>query len=415
MRNEREAAPSAELLIAKSLIELVESSGFSHSYSEASDSFTIHYKAGLLPTTFGKSASISKAAGDIGSNAPDFQPTKDEMEKILSFANRKNYRPEDFKVYQTISAGSAVDRHFEHFGTKALKSMARMSPGSPVMKDHNYYNSDGVIGKIFDAQIKKIDGQTVLVHKIYVFNSPENKSVIDGFENGTNDKLSVGVSVRRKDYICDQCDRPVFKSYAESKNWDDMWCGHYAGMELDDGSIATATIADVSDYRELSRVTVPAQPIAQVKAATAAGFEKAMRAEFNNKTRLAAVKAEGEDAMDEKKIIELFKGLEEKLDSKLDLQNRILKEQNDLLKQELSEKAKTDSKAVSLQRTKEALFEKQIAENKEFINVLAEAHKHLVSQIRTPKSVEVDAKDGNVFFKNFADGFRVGIPKPPQM
>jgi hypothetical protein len=148
-------------------------------------------------------------------------------------------------------------------GKKALQKMVDQAYDTPMLMDHNYYSSNGVFGKIFEGKVfRSSDGTQRVVHKFFMMNSPENKSIIEGFESGINNKLSVGVRMRRKDYLCDICDKPMFMM---DENQRYQWCGHMVGMELKDGRTVTATISDLIELLELSRVTVPAYKAAAVK------------------------------------------------------------------------------------------------------------------------------------------------------
>jgi hypothetical protein len=232
-----------------------------HQYDSVTDMITMKMGASVTRGTYGDVLEMSKGMKDFDKQNTDFRPNEEELGQIHSMA-KKQYPKEQLKVYYTKSADSDVDRQSEHFSKAALKDMAKFSPGQPVMKDHNYHSSDGVFGKIFDAKVIKDDNdQPYLAQKFYVLDTPENKSVIDGIESGINDKLSVGVAMKREDYLCDLCNKSMFGKKGDYADW----CGHMPGQAAKDGKTATATINRVSDYRELSRVTVPAQRKAAVK------------------------------------------------------------------------------------------------------------------------------------------------------
>lgn len=237
---------------------IIKECGFPHAYHAASDTFELHYGAQFRSPHDQNSAELlglTKAAfGSKVGNGPNFLPTDEEMEKILSLAGSV-YPKEAFKVYYATAADQNVDRHFEHFHTKALESMAVLSYDQPFMMDHNHYRSEGVVGKIFDAKVTSSKGQGKrLVLKTYMLNKPLFEPIMDGIESGINNKVSVGVRLRRKDYTCDVCKKPMFVN----KNGGYDFCGHLPGMDLDSGPV-TATIQDIIDFLEFSRVTAPAQ------------------------------------------------------------------------------------------------------------------------------------------------------------
>lgn len=260
---DKDDAPVEGLIIdnAKDFETTLSKAGFPHQYDSTSDMFTVHFGARIVGGAKLPELGVSKSAfGTKAGNAPDFHPTDEELGKINQLTN-KPYTKEALKVYYTYSSDGAVDSHFEQFGLRAHESMAKMSYDQPVLKDHDYSRSDGVFGKIFDAKVvRSKDGSRRLVQKIYILNSVENKEVIDGIESGVNNKLSIGVRLRRKDYKCNVCKKPMF-SNKETFGF----CGHMPGMELEDGTICTATIEDIVRFLELSRVTVPAVSNAGIK------------------------------------------------------------------------------------------------------------------------------------------------------
>lgn len=253
---------------ASSIGSLLKQAGFPHKFDADTDTFTIHYGCTVVGAEYMPSDAglrVKDIFGQKAGNAPEFRPTEDELKIINggSYAN-KPYQAHDLKVFYTYAADTKVDRHFEHFDKAALKDMADMAPGSPMLMDHNYYNSDGVFGKIFDAKVVQGKSASRLVTKFYMMDKPKFADIIDGFESGINNKLSVGIRMDRKNYICDICKEPMVQKTGDGM-YDYKWCGHMPGMEGKDGSPVTMTIKRVKDFLEKSRVTVPAQPAAAVK------------------------------------------------------------------------------------------------------------------------------------------------------
>lgn len=250
----------------KSIFEKAKS--FSHlKYDDQHDTITVMRDFDVCRGTFGDIKSMSatsvKSEKSSEEGGDDFRPTDKELELINSFT-KKSFPKEALKVYYTKSADMNLDAHYEHFSKKGLKDMADLSPGKPVIKDHATYNSDGAFGKIFDAKVAKDDGDGhYLMQKFFLLDDADNASIIKGIESGINDKLSVGITLNRAEYLCDVCNKAMF---GKSGSWGD-WCGHYPGYKVgdgDDAKIATATINRVANFRELSRVTSPAQGKAQI-------------------------------------------------------------------------------------------------------------------------------------------------------
>lgn len=412
--SDKPSKPDGKVPVTKGVFgefkDAITKSGFPHAYDEVTDTFMVHYGmkvSGAMKSAVGDDLEIVKAAfGTRAGNAPDFHPTDEEKQKIDSMTG-KEYPREMLKVYYTYSADSQLDRHFEVFGAKALDNMALMSIDQPVMKDHNYQNSDGVFGKIFDAKvIRGKDGGRRLIQKIYVLNTPENKSVIDGIESGINNKLSVGVRMIRKEYLCNICNKPMF---VDKSGTGFGFCGHLPGMELGDGRVASATIGDIQDMMELSRVTVPAQRNAGIKGYDAAlavskltkSFEvsKSLAAALNNHMPDIAKISEdnqgeslvsvGENSATDA-IAKIVAGFETSMKSVSSSFELVLKTQNELSSQiesSLSDLVKLTAQTVENTKSqgedlkaRELLLQKQVAETREFLVIIANAHKDLAAK-----------------------------------
>jgi hypothetical protein len=264
-----DATPSGEEAKAafKSFEDVLAKSGFKHKLNAEKGYFEMHYDAKIGSASIPDFDTIVKAAG-FQKSGTDFTPTDSEFQKILALTPRKNFTKDDFKVYPTVSAGTAVDSHSEHFSVKALGNMSKTGNGNPFLKDH-VYKADNVIGNIIDGQVATIDGEKYLVQKVAVRNTPENKALMDGLES-FNNKLSVGVRIKYKDYICDICDKAMYTDPAEVNNdWSKVWCGHQAGSTAKVNGVTktvTATINDASQH-ELSQVALGAQACAAIKTA----------------------------------------------------------------------------------------------------------------------------------------------------
>jgi hypothetical protein len=236
-------------------------------FDEATETFKMSYSmrvcgaSAVQPGATEESAFelIKAAFGSKAGSGPDFEPTEEEYQKILTFTG-KSYPKEAFKVYYVTAATNEVDRHSEHFTTKALESMARLAIDQPFIKDHNRYNSDGVVGKIFDAKVanaRESTGKRLLL-KVYMHKTPEKQSLFDGIESGENNKVSISARFRLKDFVCDVCSKAVYDFRRSDP------CVHYPGQEIENG-FATARYNDIFDFMECSRVTTPAQKPAAIK------------------------------------------------------------------------------------------------------------------------------------------------------
>lgn len=190
----------------------------------------------------------------------DYYPNEAQLAQINSFT-KKTLKKEDVLVFELQSADMAIDRGYEHFSSKAISSMAAMSPNKPVLMDHEW-EAKATVGKIFDA--KNQGGR--LVQLAYFPITESNKAVTENILNGLYDKLSVGFAINLEDYQCDSCKKSMFSAA----------CNHFPGEKQKDGSPVTATIKDVSDYYEVSLVAIPMQPGAHVRSVEKGQMIKAL-------------------------------------------------------------------------------------------------------------------------------------------
>lgn len=264
-----EVSKSSDFVFADYLTEHFKSSEskFKHSYvpgiDPANDEFEYKREIGCLPLNdeIRKQYALPNLPGI---QRKDFSPTKGELTKINEMTGRP-YEKEELKVYPVVFWDAEYDSHLERFSLKATKEGKRLAIGAPGIKDHDVWKSDGVFGRVFDAEVIQQDGGHYLIGKIFMLNTPENKAIIDGFESSINCEISVGVRGKRDEYICDVCDRAMYKFSADPK---DIWCGHYTGQRLPGNKVVTATINGVSFFKEWSRVVRGAQRAARVRTKT---------------------------------------------------------------------------------------------------------------------------------------------------
>lgn len=198
----------------------------------------------------------SSANLTIIKKAQDYKASDDDLLKInkLSLVPLK---AEDVYVFELQSADDQVDRAYEHFSPKALKSMAALAVKNkiPFITEGDYdhqHRQKNVYGVVFDAQVKA--GK--LLYKTYIPNISRNKDVLDAILTGLYSKLSVGFRMNPyKDFICDSCNKSL---YSES-------CPHYPGGLDEKGNLVTVTIKDVIDNLEISGVAVPCQQEAHIR------------------------------------------------------------------------------------------------------------------------------------------------------
>lgn len=172
-----------------------------------------------------------------------------DMEKI----NAQALRPlteEDVFAFKIAACDTLVDRDFEHFTERALREMAPLYVGRPVLFDH-VWSASKQTARIYDAAVEKIDGGHRLVLWAYMLRTDATSQMIDAILGGILREVSVGCAVRKQ--TCDICGKPFFSAD----------CPHGRGREYD-GVLCTVTLDGCADVYEVSFVAVPSQRAAGV-------------------------------------------------------------------------------------------------------------------------------------------------------
>jgi len=182
---------------------------------------------------FTKSAQLT--AGDC---------TPEDLKKINRFAVQP-LTAEEVYVVKIAMCDTAVDRDYEHFTERALKTLAKLFVGRTVVKDHRP-SADNQIGRIYHTEVVKEGAETKAIAYCYTLRTEKNADLIREINGGIKREVSVGFSC--KTARCDIC----------GVNKIDTWCSHRNGKSYD-GVECTVTLDDIIDAYELSFVGVPAQ------------------------------------------------------------------------------------------------------------------------------------------------------------
>lgn len=229
---------SALVLTKEALDEIIESKGLKNTTAQEDGRLT-------------KEVSLKIAKKE----ASNYMPSADEMEKINSIS-LINLAPEAVMTFEFQAADELVDRGYEHFTPKALKSLAEVAIKNriPYLTEGDYdhqWRQKNVYGIVYDAFVKS--GK--LVYKVYIPVIEKTKPVLDAVLTGLYSKLSVGFSMDLNDYVCDSCKKSIF--YSE--------CPHFPGMEDEKGQVVTATIKNIKDNFEISGCAVPMQAASHIR------------------------------------------------------------------------------------------------------------------------------------------------------
>lgn len=242
--------------IASELLELVvgEEDEMEEDKSIAVDTLKSIAVSKSLPHKI-KSDGTASCSFAFSIDAKAYKPKDSDLEKINKIS-LVPLDPEKVYIFEFQAADEQVDRAYEHFSTKALKSMADLAVKNkiPFITEGEYdhqHRQKNIFGVVFDAYVKS--GK--LIYKTYIPDIPRNKDVLDAVLTGLYNKLSVGFSMNPyKDFVCDSCNKSV---YSES-------CSHFPGAIDEKGRVTTATIKDVIDNYEISGVAVPCQREARI-------------------------------------------------------------------------------------------------------------------------------------------------------
>lgn len=116
----------------------------------------------------------------------------DKVKELLSpFVGDKDDYSE-FKIFRGIAYTNELDRDGEIGTHQYLEELAPKLVGVPVIKDHNWSNVDGVVGRVISAEVEA-DGDTEFIR--IMFYAVKNED-IENIENGLYFGLSVGSSAK---------------------------------------------------------------------------------------------------------------------------------------------------------------------------------------------------------------------------
>ena len=169
----------------------------------------------------------------------------------LALINAQALRPlaaDEVFTFRLAACDTAVDRDFERFTDEALEQMARLYPGRPVLRGHQWTPS-AQIGRVYAAEVEQAGEGKRLVLRCYMPRTEGTAETVAAIESGVIRECSVGVRAGRSTCsICGAVQR-------------DVMCRHWPGKEYD-GRLCHFDLDDIRDAYEVSLVAVPAQPAA---------------------------------------------------------------------------------------------------------------------------------------------------------
>lgn len=107
----------------------------------------------------------------------------------------------DFKLYKGIAYTNELDRDGEIATHDYLVQLAPKLIGCPIIKNHDWYDVDGIVGRVVSAEIVVTDDQEFIQIVFYAI-KPED---IANIENGLYYGLSVGSCVNQDGNVLTGC------------------------------------------------------------------------------------------------------------------------------------------------------------------------------------------------------------------
>lgn len=173
----------------------------------------------------------------------------DELALINAQALRTLTADEVF-TFRLAACDTAVDRDYERFTPEALEEMARLYPGRPVLRGHQW-TPGAQLGRVYAAGVEQAGEGRRLVLRCYMPRTQGTAETIAAIESGVIRECSVGLRVGRS--TCSICGAVQ----------PDAMCRHRPGREYD-GRLCHFDLDGIRDAYEVSLVAVPAQPAAGV-------------------------------------------------------------------------------------------------------------------------------------------------------
>lgn len=150
-------------------------------------------------------------------------------------------KTEDVFTFKAVLCDNQVDRDNEAFSDEALKQLAGLFLGKPVIKDHRP-SADNQIARIYRTEVEKDSLSSKLTAYCYMMRTAGNADLIKEIQGGIKKEGSVGCAIRSR--TCSICGSE--------------FCKHVPGKPYG-GKTCHYILSDAADAYEFSLVAVPAQ------------------------------------------------------------------------------------------------------------------------------------------------------------
>ena len=177
----------------------------------------------------------------------------DEMLREINKYTRQDLTADDVFVFSVLLCDNEVDRDFERFSQKSLRTLAELFRGKTAIQNHSMDSADQsartFLTEVVTDETKRTslgEPYTYLKAYCYMPRIEKNEARIAEINAGIKKEVSVGCSVRES--VCSIC----------GANRTLCDCGHHKG-ETYDGRLCYTILRDAQDAYEWSFVAVPAQ------------------------------------------------------------------------------------------------------------------------------------------------------------
>ncbi|NBI08641.1 hypothetical protein D1641_01225 [Colidextribacter sp. OB.20] len=167
----------------------------------------------------------------------------------LALINAQALRPlsaEEVFTFRLAACDNQVDRDNERFTEDALKEMADLFVGRPVLMDHQW-SARSQTARIYAGHVEENGPAQRLILRCYMPRTDKTRDTITALEGGILRECSVGVAVRKS--VCSIC----------GANQTETLCQHRGGREYE-GKRCWFDLDQVADAYEVSLCAVPSQP-----------------------------------------------------------------------------------------------------------------------------------------------------------
>lgn len=174
-------------------------------------------------------------------------------EKDLALINAqalKELSADEVFTFSLVACDNQIDRDGERFAESALRELAALYVGRPVLRDHKW-SAETQTARVYDAEVVDAGEKKRLVLRCYMVRTDAAAGTISAIEGGILRECSVGCAMKHA--VCSICG-------ADQR---ETLCRHSPGREYD-GEVCTMELSGAADAYEVSLVAVPVQPEAGI-------------------------------------------------------------------------------------------------------------------------------------------------------